>query len=385
MPEHDGTMFTLAEVAAVMRVDEDLVKSWICFEVLDAWASQDNPTAPCVRRSDLELIAAPHLGARSLAEFFGEDQGDANEVDSSLTAEFAQLDERRARRFAAEARQRPLFHYTKPDVALDHVLPEGRLRLTAPVGLNDPFESGRLETMIGNDAPPPGGRVGHVFPEASELMRNRCRLTCLTLSGSYDQGPDGFGDGFAKARMWAQYADLHKGVCIALDQERLRSSAEAAAAANGLRLYEGAIRYGVGSAIGSPGRSPLLPLVVPSSRADDLPRLFEEWFPVLAHRYYFTKAPDWSTETEYRFLMHGDVKEYEYIDVRSAVKAIFCGPQFPDPRLPDVCAQYPELAEAGRVYKIRWSNSVAIPCPVNGDGTGPPTSWEVPPPPRTDR
>ena len=43
---------------------------------------------------------------------------------------------------------------------------------------------------------------------------------------------------------------------------------------------------------------------------------------------FFTKDWDWSSETEYRFLLRGDTKDEESIDVREALEAVIAGPQF---------------------------------------------------------
>jgi len=280
----------------------------------------------------------------------------------------------RSRRFAEESPQRPLFHYTSGDVALDHLLTDGRLRLQAPTGLNDPFESEPISVAFLLEDQNQQHRRG-TFEAASELLRNTCRLCCLTLSGHYDHGPVGFGDGFARARMWAQYAENHAGVCLAFNQDRLRAAAIAAAKARDLRLYEAGVKYRVEGGL---DRAISLPY---ARVAQDLPGLIEDVFPVHVARLYFSKAWDWSTETEYRFLLHGKVNDYEYIDVRHALTGVFCGPAFPDGRIKDICARCPELTDAGRVYKLSWRNGVATTTPMSGGSVAPMPEWDIPPAP----
>jgi hypothetical protein len=63
MPVLDGNFFTLAEVALAMRVDEARVREWIEMLAIP-WTYIPEAGGPAVRRDDLEVLAAPILGAR---------------------------------------------------------------------------------------------------------------------------------------------------------------------------------------------------------------------------------------------------------------------------------------------------------------------------------
>jgi Protein of unknown function (DUF2971) len=260
-------------------------------------------------------------------------------------------------------------------VALDHILAEGRVRLNAPHGMNDPFESEPISVSIIFDDPADADRHSPraaMFEAASDLLRDRCRLSCLTRSGPCDHGPVGFGDGFARARIWAQYAQNHSGVCLAFDQRALREAARRMAVARGLKLYEAPITYRTDGGLERP-------VALPYSRAsNDMPGLIADIFPVVVGHLYFSKAWDWSSETEYRFLMHGDVNEHEYIDVRSALTGIFCGPKFQDARLRDIVSRSPELVQAGRVFQLGWRNGVARASPVHTSAVRSGPEWDIP-------
>jgi hypothetical protein len=98
-------------------------------------------------------------------------------------------------------------------------------------------------------------------------------------------------------------------------------------------------------------------------------------------RLYFMKAWDWSTESEYRFLVHGEVDDYEYVDISRSLTGILCGSRFPDARLSDLAARCPQLMDAGRIFRLQWRNGFPLPMPVNTAGAGRSSAWEVPPPP----
>jgi hypothetical protein len=114
------------------------------------------------------------------------------------------------------------------------------------------------------------------------------------------------------------------------DRGLLRGAVQELAASRGLALYEGRVAY-VGE---PPGHA--VSIEVPISRVDSLEAFVQELFPSVVDGLYFVKASDWSSETEYRFLLHGDVADYEYVDITKALTSIFVGPRFPAVRLDDL-------------------------------------------------
>jgi hypothetical protein len=213
-----------------------------------------------------------------------------------------------------------------------------------------------------------------LWARASGALRDRCRVACLTLSDADPSGGlVGFGDGYKRSRMWAQYADRHAGVCLAFDQAKLIQAARESER-EGVRLYKAPVRY----------RSEdegVRPIQLPLKRVrEDIEALIGELFPSFVAGLYFSKAWDWNTETEYRFLVHGNVDEYEHVGIRDALTGVFCGPRFPDERLADLRFRCPDLWEAGRVYKMAWHNGLALAFPLNGPERAV-IEWDLPPAP----
>lgn len=60
----------------------------------------------------------------------------------------------------------------------------------------------------------------------------------------------------------------------------------------------------------------------------DLPAFIEAMVEKNPRDLFFRKDWDWSSETEYRFLLRGETKEEEFIDVREALEAAIAGPRF---------------------------------------------------------
>jgi hypothetical protein len=175
--------------------------------------------------------------------------------------------------------------------------------------------------------------------------------------------------------MWAQYADNHAGVCLAFDQDRLREAAMRLAESKSLKLYQCAVRY-------LSDDEPPRPTELPISRLRaDFHGFIDDVFLTVVGRLYFTKAWDWSTESEYRFLVHGEVDDYEYLDISQSLTGIFCGSRFAEARLADLAARCPELMAAGRIFHVQWRNGFPVPIPVNVVGPQRLFDWELPPPP----
>lgn len=287
------------------------------------------------------------------------------------------------------SRPSPLFHYTSASIALDHILMDARLRLGPPTRLNDPYESGLVPLFVEIDVPrgehkrpdpeETRERVAHeseVYWEANRLLRSRCRVLCLTISTRYDSFTEqGFGNGYVRPRMWAQYADNHTGVCLAFDQERLRDSALRLATAKGLAFFEAPVVYEPeGKSFSDMSIQIPPPPLDATGFVDDL-------FPTLVDGMYFRKAWDWATESEYRYLVYGDAGEYEYVDISGALTAIFCGYRFPGERLNDLGARCPQLLADGRIYTLGWWGGVAKAWSLSTEAGREAPAWVVPPHP----
>ena len=88
-------------------------------------------------------------------------------------------------------------------------------------------------------------------------------------------------------------------------------------------------------------------------------------FPTVVGRLYFTKAWDWSTESEYRFLVHGEADDYEYLKIEpTRYWEILCRSRLAQARLADLAARCPELMAAGRIFHVQWRNGFPVPIPV---------------------
>ena len=118
-----------------------------------------------------------------------------------------------------------VYHYTKPEIAIDFILKDRRLRLSKLTSTNDPKESKNCFFIPGTNE---RRNLDRYTPDKLSKMLNKhikdeTSLLCLSkdqpLSGNHMV--DLNLRGFCRPRMWAQYASNHTGVCLVFRFETL--------------------------------------------------------------------------------------------------------------------------------------------------------------------
>lgn len=200
-----------------------------------------------------------------------------------------------------------VYHYTGAEIARDYILKSWTLRLNTLAATNDPRESKSWDFSFWSSGKHDVGSIDtqQVSEWFSTVLKSRARIACFVrdqtpLTG--DHSKDILLRGLARARMWAQYADRHRGVCLVFDRARL---IEAVAEHLAPRLcYVGNVSYKDRSAV---------PSLTPNEfmiNVDQLIALGPERY-ALAHimqyhdQLYFEKLSDWRDEVEWRILALG--------------------------------------------------------------------------------
>src|SRR6266511_1303654 len=134
-----------------------------------------------------------------------------------------------------------VFHYTKANTALEHILESMTIRLGPISQTHDPAEGRREYTGFSAvDVGPPDFAAWDKVDEVAK----RARVACFCRDGEHSS-PDPYAfdfappwAGWARDRMWAQYADGHKGLCLAFDRRKLIDAFNAAVASRGDRIAQ---------------------------------------------------------------------------------------------------------------------------------------------------
>lgn len=112
-----------------------------------------------------------------------------------------------------------VFHYTRKSTALEKILFDDCLKFSSFANANDPYEY--KDKMIGDG----GWGWEKVRDEADrtcevldKLLKDVSFISCCANTFEQDSLKI---HGFLRSRMWSQYGESHKGVCLVLSKEKL--------------------------------------------------------------------------------------------------------------------------------------------------------------------
>jgi hypothetical protein len=243
-----------------------------------------------------------------------------------------------------------LAHYTSAATAFEHIIPTGKLRLSPYRMMRDPAENQDIffGTAFFGAPEEPQEQWERGLAEV-KLLRDRVRLLSLTQDVDYGAETGGrFGCCWARPRVWEQYADAHRGVCLVFRRDALVEAISGALGAENVRLDE--VRYTPEGIAGSRSL-----WVVTDTRLHDAKTRKEAIEAYVADNYddlFFLKADDWATEHEFRALLVDADDEYAFAGYASALHTVVLGKDFPDWQIPGAAA----MAEAhgAEVKKAFW-------------------------------
>jgi hypothetical protein len=256
-----------------------------------------------------------------------------------------------------------VYHYTSAPTALEHILQEMKIRLGPVRDANDPWETRGHNTWlgIGRDASYVGEpSVFRAAQQELEAALARARVGCFSQDAPNEPDPERARRfarstcGWAQDRMWAQYADGHRGMCLCFDRDWLLDAFESELAGHGPQ-YARAVVYGdeqyeTGSYAPDEAAAETLgpvrhALVVRAKTAE---------------RRFFTKRGDWAGEREWRLVLFDDkpTGTHAFVPIERALKAIIVGHRFADAYQPVVKAACDRLDIPA--FKLLYSGVVTL-------------------------
>jgi len=265
-----------------------------------------------------------------------------------------------------------IFHYTRMETALLRILPERKL-LISPIGLtNDPKETKSWSIPKPSWLSPDSDQKSKqntlaakvLDKEVPRVMKEEWKVLCFTLEHSIPYRIEdpmerlqySFNHGYAHPRMWAQYAENHKGVCLWFDGKKLDENLNKGLGKR-CRIFRGRVQYNI-----APGALIIPPL--PRTIFEDIQILGQKEAArkyVFDHyeRFFLRKHFDWEAEAEYRWLVHSLKKAPEFVSIQGAIKGVLVGVDFPkeyEPSLRELCKDI--QVPAGQ---LKWQNGVFTP------------------------
>lgn len=250
-----------------------------------------------------------------------------------------------------------LYHYTSTEKALSFILKNRTLMFNSLRGTNDPKESKnwKFDFHIEGKLSPTHEESMTLWNDVSEEIKTKCKVLCFSkdIPGlGQDMLNDIYQRGFAKPRMWAQYGDNHKGLCLIFERKRIEALLIEQFGHNA-DLYYKDIKYRNSPLKGDITCSPYTlnyPLLQKVGIVEYVKRHIYNYNEELV----FEKSLDWRGENEYRFLMHIDRLENQFLQFDNALKGIVFGTDTSDEHQRDVF----QLTYKGGIQfeKICYSN-----------------------------
>jgi hypothetical protein len=256
------------------------------------------------------------------------------------------------------AADRYVYHYTTATKARDFILKAGTLRLGPYSSTNDPKEAKQWEFSLFTTREIDVGfhRHDELSDWLSGELKRRTRLACFSMDSeplSGDHLSDILRRGYAKPRMWAQYADKHSGVCLVLSKKLLLASAAE---------YFGTTEWASGP-VTYLDRSILRRQEQPEFVLNlDMYESLGAAAYALAHartftqELFFEKLQDWRDENEWRIVAFTDAKDDVLLPIRQCLVGVMHG----DATDPDLSEELMKLTRGWNGVEhmgLSWKNS----------------------------
>ena len=251
-----------------------------------------------------------------------------------------------------------LFHFTWKDTALEYILFNKYLWFGEFLGTNDLQEyKYKLTGVIGSGCEE---RHYQKIEEATllidKILREKSKFILFCQNDIIDDNLQSHG--VLKSRMWAQYGENHKGICIVVSKTKLIAQLAKALEVD-YQLYFGKIRY---EELALSRNVPWLDIDGPE--LDELTSSDVAINFVTKHidELLFRKQPDYKDETEFRFLLTPKHLEHVsvpiHVDLLQCVHSIILGDAFPKVYKPTIFQLGQELKIP--VKKLHWEHHAYI-------------------------
>lgn len=329
-----------------------------------------------------------------------------------------------------EGRQRPfapgecLYHYTTMETLLRYVLPSGTIKLSPYASVRDPLEvkkhieisppsdadfgemyaqveareraAASPDVMAGGEIDEESFRL-HVGMVTKHMRRaadqtvmlvprvwetayaHHVKVLCLTEDAPFkDDAERLFSFGYARPRMWEQYGDDHRGVCLCFHRDELLATLEREANgdfSSARAVPAGAYRHDVVvyRRTGPDQKALSRPLASVTTDSWGLGTSDECYEFLVKHRdalwgeLLFVKLDDWEGEREYRWVtLRRDDPDPVFVPYRTALKGIIVGEEFPDWAVPSLHAANVARLACGEsiapaaLYRLRWDRQIPV-------------------------
>jgi hypothetical protein len=213
-----------------------------------------------------------------------------------------------------------LFHYTQLSTAVEEILPHRLFRLSPFSTMRDPRESGWWGLGSGWFGDLHGAeQTALELDTRFNAIKATFKVMSLTQDDTHGGNDSIYRCGFARPRLWEQYGERHRGICLCFDKQALIETLHAKFARFNTRR-DGAVAY---------QDSPIATTALFAQLADAVKRgpdkFLDEHLALHIDELFFKKLTDWATEFEYRFVVRTDDEAPVFVDIAPALRAVIVG------------------------------------------------------------
>jgi len=201
-----------------------------------------------------------------------------------------------------------LYHYTKFDTFIYHILPKMELRLGPLEGSNDPIEFSPTYALDYNAFTQEHSE--QIFEEFKERLK-QYKFLCFCMDTKLE--------GYKIPPMWAHYAENHNGVCIELDSSKLPKTITSNEKYTGERVsYKNKIYF--------PPINSFFPIRNHNEETNEyIDRGVTCADNFFRGKHLFRKLPVWKYENEYRIVYKSSSNEEAFVDIKDAITTVYLG------------------------------------------------------------
>jgi hypothetical protein len=251
-----------------------------------------------------------------------------------------------------------MFHYTKSDTAIYYILRNRTLKFGKFRTVNDPRESKIWPFKFYCSSSDSRDLFkSHLFDDVHDYILDNTHLLCFSNSleetdESKQSAFSELNEGWAYHRMWAQYADNHKGVCIMFDKTKLQESLKS-------DLRDCSILGDSISYINHKNDNELTNDPYMINLEDFVKMGTSEYMNNHIRQFpkelFLMKHDNWQDEHEFRYIIFGHENEY-YLNIQDAITGIILGEEFDNSQLKEILELANELnIDVYRIYTRGWA------------------------------
>ena len=228
-----------------------------------------------------------------------------------------------------------LFHYTTLNIALEHILIEKKLKVSYLREGNDPIEY--RERLFPGTCWGLDGQDGiEIFAEGVKAA-NKILGQCKRISFCASKKPklllkdnlleeDKYASscGWDRLRMWSQYGDNHKGICLVFSQEGIKKDLQELKNKSKIKDYiVGYMEYKQDTMM-------LLPtLMINRIQQEGSDEYAEDFILQNREKLFFQKFMDYRDENEFRIIINDPHNELNFLDIAKSIRGVIVGDKVP--------------------------------------------------------